>query len=309
MAGPSFVASGTEFSDTSAAPAFSAPAGVVANQVVVAVFFVDGATDQHPVAPDGTWEAAPDTPVVANNHRLYVYGHRAAGNEAGPYTFTLDGAVFVEGQTHRYTAAVTSGSVFDTDTEAAVDNSDVGTVTPAVSITTSGAERLLLHAATGWSGGIWTPPTGFTKRQQPSVGLSTLADLAQAVAGSSGALTASVTNPDKRTAWLGALRPAAQTITGSAVGTLGALSGAASGVRMVLGVAAGTLGALSGHATGLDTGAGAGGWGSLLAVNQEARLIAAEEAVRRPTACPNDGEPLVTGPRGELFCSFDGWTG
>jgi hypothetical protein len=56
-------------------------------------------------------------------------------------------------------------------------------------------------------------------------------------------------------------------------------------------------------------GAGAGGWGSLLAVNQEARLIAAEEAVRRPTACPNDGEPLVTGPRGELFCSFDGWTG
>jgi hypothetical protein len=54
---------------------------------------------------------------------------------------------------------------------------------------------------------------------------------------------------------------------------------------------------------------GAGGWGSLLAINQEARLIAAEEAVRRPTACPNDGQPLVTGPNGELFCPFDGWRG
>jgi hypothetical protein len=26
-----------------------------------------------------------------------------------------------------------------------------------------------------------------------------------------------------------------------------------------------------------------------------------------PVACPNDGEPLSTGPRGELFCRFDGW--
>ena len=27
-----------------------------------------------------------------------------------------------------------------------------------------------------------------------------------------------------------------------------------------------------------------------------------------PVACPNDGEPLETGPRGELHCRFDGWT-
>lgn len=27
-----------------------------------------------------------------------------------------------------------------------------------------------------------------------------------------------------------------------------------------------------------------------------------------PTACPNDGQPLEEGPRGELHCRFDGWT-
>lgn len=26
-----------------------------------------------------------------------------------------------------------------------------------------------------------------------------------------------------------------------------------------------------------------------------------------PTACPNDGTPLQTGPNGELHCPFDGW--
>jgi hypothetical protein len=26
-----------------------------------------------------------------------------------------------------------------------------------------------------------------------------------------------------------------------------------------------------------------------------------------PTACPNDGQPLLPGPDGELFCNFDGW--
>lgn len=30
-------------------------------------------------------------------------------------------------------------------------------------------------------------------------------------------------------------------------------------------------------------------------------------ANRPPLACPNDGEPLKTGPNGELFCPFDGW--
>ena len=32
-----------------------------------------------------------------------------------------------------------------------------------------------------------------------------------------------------------------------------------------------------------------------------------EEMRSEPIACPNDGEPLETGPDGYLFCRFDGW--
>lgn len=48
-------------------------------------------------------------------------------------------------------------------------------------------------------------------------------------------------------------------------------------------------------------------WDSLLSIVREARQVAAEEAARRPVACPRDGEPLRTGPHGELYCPFDGW--
>jgi len=47
-------------------------------------------------------------------------------------------------------------------------------------------------------------------------------------------------------------------------------------------------------------------WEQLLAIQEEARAMAAEDKARTPTACPNDGEPLREGPGG-LYCPFDGW--
>jgi hypothetical protein len=46
-------------------------------------------------------------------------------------------------------------------------------------------------------------------------------------------------------------------------------------------------------------------WEELTAILDERR----EEATRNDplVACPNDGEPLLTGPDGQLFCPFDGW--
>ena len=49
------------------------------------------------------------------------------------------------------------------------------------------------------------------------------------------------------------------------------------------------------------------GWYTLLAISQEARDLAQDEAARRPTACPNCGEPLQAGPGGVLHCRFDGY--
>lgn len=48
-------------------------------------------------------------------------------------------------------------------------------------------------------------------------------------------------------------------------------------------------------------------WYQLLAIAQEAAELARDEREQGPLACPNDGEPLVTGADGVPFCRFDGW--
>lgn len=49
------------------------------------------------------------------------------------------------------------------------------------------------------------------------------------------------------------------------------------------------------------------GWESLANIMRYAADVAAEEESQGALSCPNDGEPLVTGPDGKLFCPFDGW--
>ena len=48
-------------------------------------------------------------------------------------------------------------------------------------------------------------------------------------------------------------------------------------------------------------------WRSLVSIYQAAADERASEEDHPPTACPNDGEPLEEGPRGQLHCPFDGW--
>jgi hypothetical protein len=49
------------------------------------------------------------------------------------------------------------------------------------------------------------------------------------------------------------------------------------------------------------------GWYGLLEISQEAKAMAVEFEAAPPLACPNDGEPLRSGPHGELYCPFDGY--
>jgi hypothetical protein len=48
-------------------------------------------------------------------------------------------------------------------------------------------------------------------------------------------------------------------------------------------------------------------WEELLSIIADARADADHETNTPPTTCPNDGEPLRTGPDGGLYCRFDGW--
>lgn len=210
MASPFWASSGVVLSGSGANASFAAPAGVQANSIVVVDFFLgDINSDQHVVPPDSSWFLAENMPQAAANQYHYVYWHRASGVEAGPYLFTWDpGSHFREGQAHRYEGAVTGGNPWDAGAQSATTGSSNVSVSPAVSITTLGDERLLVHAATCWAGGTWTPQAGYTKRQQGPIGLATVSDKAQALAGTSGVVQATSTLSNTQTAWLGALKPA-----------------------------------------------------------------------------------------------------
>lgn len=51
-----------------------------------------------------------------------------------------------------------------------------------------------------------------------------------------------------------------------------------------------------------------GSWGSLLSIVHEASDRYRAESEAPPVACPNDGEPLESGPGGVLHCRYDGFT-
>ena len=48
-------------------------------------------------------------------------------------------------------------------------------------------------------------------------------------------------------------------------------------------------------------------WSQLISIALEAADSVRDEKSRPPKACPNDGEPLISGPNGSLHCRFDGY--
>ena len=48
-------------------------------------------------------------------------------------------------------------------------------------------------------------------------------------------------------------------------------------------------------------------WEQLAEILAENAAEVARSRSEPPVACPRDGEPLETGPNGELHCKFDGY--
>lgn len=203
MSAPAWESKGADFSNSSAAPSFAAPAGTAAGKLVIISFYVNVAETTVTGIPSG-FAAVPGAPVLGQSNSLQKYWKRLTSADAGTYDFTLSANQFIEGAAELYDSVVDSGSPFDPDPGFAVDNT-VGAISPAVETDTVGPDRLILHTATCWAGGTWTPNTGYTKRIQPSVGLVTTSDKQQASAGTTGNVTATSSNSDKRTAHIVAL--------------------------------------------------------------------------------------------------------
>jgi len=185
------------------------PSGTTADDIITVVAFVD-ATASVTVMPSGFGNAT-NSPVVNNaasgNHKQYVMWKRATGSDVGTYDFTLSvGSVYRNVQAFRYTGAITTGDPWDV-TASAIDITD-GTASPPVTVVTTTPNTLLVWNSTNWSGGAWTPPTGFAERRDSGDRVASGADLAQTATGSSGAVSGSCAGSGKRTAWLGALKTA-----------------------------------------------------------------------------------------------------
>jgi hypothetical protein len=205
VAAPSFGAIGTHLAGSGSTAAFAVPSGVVSGSIIIIPMFVDS-TATITVYPTGFAEAenSPVPNTGGAQHSLHVVWKRATGNDSGTYSFTFSASTYRAGSAIRYTDCVASGTPFDTPTDSAANTSNSST-SPAVDVTTAGADRLLIWAATNWAGGAWTPPSGFTERMDTGDQINTLAEKTQAAAGNSGSITGTCAGNDKMTAWLGAL--------------------------------------------------------------------------------------------------------
>lgn len=215
MAAPAFGTAGTQLQGSAATMNVDVPDSVAANDIIVVTAYLDSTMTVTGLASG--FAHAPDSPVQlgagagAGRHSMSVMWKRATGADstAGTYDFTLSGSTYRNAQAIRYTGAATSGSPWDV-TNFNIEEGVGTSTTPAVSDTTTGADRLLIWSATNWSGGAWTPPSAggtWTERRDSGDQVCTVADKAQAVAGATGSITGTAGANDRMTAWLGALMP------------------------------------------------------------------------------------------------------
>jgi len=208
VAAPAFGTSGAWTSTGGTTLSLAVPASVASGDILVVEIFIDGSAVAV-TGPSG-FAHAPNSPRTVNagsagNHSVNVLWKRATGADSGTYAFTLSASGYAEGQAHRFTSCIASGNPWDGNTSSTGDGGNTNsTTTPAVSFTTTGPDELLFFAGTNWSGGAWTPPTGFTEITDNASDVT--ADYkVQATAGNSGTVQATCAGNDKVGAWLGAL--------------------------------------------------------------------------------------------------------
>lgn len=264
------------FTNVPASPSYSSgyTAGLSGNQGTGAggvAQFIMYRTDAGTAAenPNISWSALTN----ANDRYIIVLAFvKGADTVTGAVSATVTASATVTG------ANAAAGAASQTATAAA-------TVTGANAA--AGAASQTVTAATTATGAVAAPGD--------VTATATAGTTATAVISTTGAVTS--------TATAGATSTGAVTAVGAATST------ATSSVT-----ATAVVGSAAEHTTTADavveatvTGAARGSWYQLLDIVREARDLARQDRQARPVACPNDGEPLKTGPRGELYCPWDGW--
>jgi len=142
----------------------------------------------------------------ARNTALHVFWRRPVAS-SGNYSFTFNGTYTRRGLAFRFTGCATEGNPFEASHFPPYgDYSDA----PATSLSTEGANRLLLWAAMSWDTNNINRPSGttqlyMTSGDSPSL---TVAYRVQETAGATGSITSSTINASSINACLAALKPA-----------------------------------------------------------------------------------------------------
>lgn len=207
MAAPVFqTANSLATTGTATSITVTAPSGVQSDDIVLAHVYLE--VSNAVTAPSGFTEVTNSPVNTTATHFVYhrTFWKRSTGSEPASYSFTFsshnaDRAICVQ----RYSGCITSGNPVEVTAEAF--RNSAATTTPAVSLTTSGADRLIVWSGAIWAVGTWTNPTNYTLRSTGTTNLG-VATRTQAVAGSTGSITGSSTASEYSTAFILALLPA-----------------------------------------------------------------------------------------------------
>jgi hypothetical protein len=205
VAPPTYRNSGSYVTGVANTIGVSVPAGA-ADDIIVASLYIENIDDLTTI-PSGFAEA-PDSPSptgLPGTVRLHVLWKRATGadDDGGTYTFGWTNSTYRVGSASRYPGAIATGSPWDDTASSGTASSNASP--PAVGLTTTGPDRLLIYTATSFNSTAWTAPSGFTKRVDQGSNDVMTSDGPQVSAGTVSLQGSAATTT--HAAWAGALIP------------------------------------------------------------------------------------------------------
>lgn len=174
------------------------PADTATDDIILVALYKEGpAADVTP--PAGFTQIGHQAATGAQAHETYLFWKRAEAAEDASYTFALSISVFLQGFAVAVRGCLTGASPIDAYNGNSSGTADVAT-SPAVSVTTTAANRILVWLAGTFNWTTWTPPPGYTALIPPFAPAATLLAggyAVQTVGGPSG--TVQTTTPESYT--------------------------------------------------------------------------------------------------------------
>jgi hypothetical protein len=220
MAAPSFGSAGGflggSVTGTTANVDIPVPPGVAVDDILLVPFYVeDSGVVITPPGPE--WAEAGSSPFIDTiiDFAGKVYWKRATAADTGTYAFTVpaEGVTWRSGIATRWTGCIKTGNPFDA-TNSITPDSNTSNTGQAVSLTTTGPDRRIVHVGVHYDTRDYTGPTGFTTHVgatafpgDVALGVSSKAQVTAGATGSCACTWSGTTGVHPNQSWLGALIP------------------------------------------------------------------------------------------------------